>query len=93
MSRYIDSAEALEAIEDTEWAKPRDKILAMRIVKNVPTANVSTHVHAHWEEYNWENPYAFEGKAWRYRCSECGFEVMNEYNYCPDCGARMEGVM
>lgn len=27
----------------------------------------------------------------RYRCSECGKYVSNLSNYCPDCGARMEG--
>ena len=27
----------------------------------------------------------------QYKCSECGWES-EKYNYCPDCGARMEGV-
>jgi hypothetical protein len=26
-----------------------------------------------------------------YTCSECGGEVMNDYHYCPNCGAKMEG--
>ena len=25
-----------------------------------------------------------------YRCSECGRQTDDEYNYCPNCGARME---
>lgn len=24
-------------------------------------------------------------------CSVCGFSSMNEYKYCPNCGAKMEG--
>lgn len=90
MSRYIDSAEALEAIEDVEWAKTRDKILAMRIVKNVPTASVVTHVHAHWEPSQY-------GDEW-WNCSFCKHgttdtDADSNFRYCPHCGARMEGVM
>ena len=25
-----------------------------------------------------------------YVCSLCGCDMMDEYNYCPDCGAEME---
>lgn len=35
-----------------------------------------------------------EGGIWyqtHYLCSECGKEVSNLSNYCPDCGAKMEG--
>lgn len=32
---------------------------------------------------------------WAYECSECGFvikyESTEEYNYCPHCGAKMDG--
>lgn len=26
-----------------------------------------------------------------YGCSLCGYRVDNEYNFCPECGARMDG--
>ena len=35
--------------------------------------------HGRWEEY---------GKTWW--CSECGFETGLRWDYCPDCGARMD---
>ena len=27
---------------------------------------------------------------WSHVCSLCGCDMMDEYNYCPDCGAEME---
>lgn len=27
-----------------------------------------------------------------YECDKCGFEAPDKYNYCPNCGATMEGV-
>ena len=37
----------------------------------------------------------FKGGAYRFRCSRCGRVVPNVrnggWNYCPNCGARMEG--
>ena len=27
-----------------------------------------------------------------FECDNCGFEAPNNYNYCPNCGAKMEGV-
>lgn len=36
---------------------------------------------------------AIEGDVYwfTYTCSECGGEVMNDYHYCPNCGADMRG--
>lgn len=28
----------------------------------------------------------------RYTCSECGDESEDTWNFCPNCGARMEGA-
>lgn len=28
----------------------------------------------------------------RPKCSECGFEIAHETHFCPNCGARMEGI-
>lgn len=43
-------------------------------------ADVAPVRHGRWEEY---------GKTWW--CSECGFETGLRWDYCPDCGARMDG--
>ena len=28
----------------------------------------------------------------QYRCSECDYYAIDEYDYCPSCGARMKGA-
>ena len=28
----------------------------------------------------------------QYRCSECDYYAIDEYDYCPHCGARMKGA-
>lgn len=27
-----------------------------------------------------------------FECDNCGFEADDDFNYCPNCGAKMEGV-
>ena len=37
-----------------------------------------------WERHElWEMPW--------YTCSECNYHGRNDFNYCPNCGARMKG--
>lgn len=52
----------------------------MAIVENIPSADVAPVRHGRWEEYE---------KIWW--CSECGFETGLRWDYCPDCGAKMDG--
>ena len=28
----------------------------------------------------------------QYRCSECDYYAIDEYDYCPNCGAKMKGA-
>lgn len=28
-----------------------------------------------------------------FRCSECGYDTLSKYNYCPNCGADMRGAV
>ena len=66
---------------------------AYLVVMDAPAADVVPVRHGRWEEqdYDWS-------EAWK--CSACGEEWCFEYdptepttrvNYCPNCGARMDG--
>ena len=60
-----------------------------------PTADVAPIKHGDWEEEkitmrDWDGNVVTEKTLWR--CSACGYEDSLAMNYCPNCGARMDGV-
>lgn len=55
---------------------------AYGIIQGMPTVDAVPVRHGHWV-YTPTSPFGF-------MCSECGIE-MCRFNYCPNCGARMDG--
>ena len=49
-----------------------------------PTADVVEVVHGEWKPNNL-NGFKI------YDCSNCGIHIETTWNYCPHCGARMDG--
>lgn len=78
MTRYID-AEVLKN-EDFQDFSNTDVMYA---IDHCPTADVQEVKHGKWEK----------GKCGNYFvCSECGqISDFFKYDYCPGCGARMDG--
>lgn len=84
MSDYIKREDALKAVDAFIGTDP----IAERI-KLIPSVDVAPVRHGRWEDY--------EENTWQ--CSECGEQFYledgtpqeNEYRYCPNCGARMDG--
>ena len=79
MAEYIERESVIESIigEPTEAHYPSwyaDKI------KNIQAADVALVVHGRWKRYGRNL-----GK-----CSNCGEIVDIRYNYCPNCGAKMD---
>ena len=61
------------------------------MVANEPAAEVAPVVHGRWESCFEDWRHQIEGSM----CSVCGYEhyavsILN-YNYCPNCGAKMDG--
>lgn len=65
---------------------------AVITVEDFPAADVAPVVHAYWapcfdDDHRWREGWA--------QCSNCGREryacTIRNVNYCPDCGARMDG--
>lgn len=91
MAEYIEREAALHAIlgEPTESHYP--SWYAERI-KALPAADVVPVVHGRWEESK-EHFYLMNGcKEWiNFYCSECDAPNNSPTDYCPNCGAKMDG--
>ena len=75
---------------DKEIAYARLSIFGMNVQKMVtelPKANVKEIIYAHWVPT--EYPFMNECED----CSSCGYRTVwgHRYNYCPNCGATMDG--
>lgn len=73
-------------------------------IKNRPAADVVPVKHGWWVQYTeseitgWNPEFAGRDPVGGYTCSACGYEAVyscnDEYvlsDYCPNCGARMDG--
>ena len=76
MADYIERKAAIDALK-------KDVMGGLnygRILNSIPAADVQVMAHGWWK---WS-----EGG----QCSECGFHNSNfGYDYCPNCGAKMDG--
>lgn len=96
MPRYID-ADAL-IVERTIFMQDEEgfdvSVVLVSDIKLAPTADVEEVKHGEWipiviQESYYDPPYCDTCK-----CSLCGYEIdVSEtvYNYCPNCGAKMDG--
>ena len=66
--------------ETLEWAKDE----CIRQAHCMPAADVVEVVHARWEKIH------NDLRVNKYRCTNCKAEKMRD-NYCPNCGAKMDG--
>ena len=60
----------------------------------IPAADVAPVVHGQWDD---SGRYTFPGGSTAVRCTNCGCALteseyhLNNWNYCPVCGAKMDG--
>lgn len=66
----------------------------LEYAESLPTADVAQVVHGRWDD---SGRYTFPGGSTAVRCTECGCALtvsefrLNNWNYCPVCGAKMDG--
>lgn len=66
------------------------------IISEIPAADVSPVVHGLWEKepssfWRWTPSGAVAVARTTYRCGLCGRGTAVKSNYCPNCGAKMDG--
>lgn len=93
MSRYIDADKLKESMcsQCRSHCKGEDDwCAAIYDVVDAPTEDVAEVKHGKWIHASVDMGF------FRFRCSECGLddvydEEREQYRYCPNCGARMDG--
>lgn len=84
MSRMID-AEKIRITADTKIDVDGDALVSLADVRKAialtPTEDLQEVKHGHW----------WDCGSLSCRCSVCGCKNNRESNYCPICGARMDG--
>lgn len=101
MAEYIEREAALalvrpDAPEDEKAAVTiaTAKKLVRSIVRRTPAADVAPVVHGWWDD---SGRYTFPSGDTAVRCTNCGCALteseyrLNNWNYCPVCGAKMDG--
>lgn len=102
MAKYIDSG-AFQAALVRKQCGPanqrytegwNDCLLRVKsMVSKAPAADVAPVVHGQWDD---SGRYTFPGGGTAVRCTECGCALteseyhLNNWNYCPVCGAKMD---
>lgn len=74
MKEYIERADIKALLE--RYGATDD---AMALIDTIPAADVAEVKHGRWIKYKYFD-----------ECSECYTMVILRYNYCPNCGARMD---
>ena len=99
MAEYIEREavhELVQSLTKYAWASPDNTGHRVTVdaddvnfgVDKIPAADVAPVVHGRWLQ----KKHKIFGNAYDYVCSECGCDyALAEYNYCPNCGAKMDG--
>lgn len=90
MDEYIERDAAIEAAKHA-WAKGLEP---SQYIEALPAADVAPVVHGRWDD---SGRYTFPSGSTAVRCTNCGCALteseyhLNNWNYCPVCGAKMDG--
>ena len=86
MAEYIKRDTVIRAVMAAKWMDGSDGA-------SLPAADVAPVVHGRWDD---SGRYTFPSGAAAVRCTNCGCALteseyrLNNWNYCPVCGAKMD---
>ena len=88
MTRYIDAQKLKDAMNIEDDTNGYFNIMtALQCVDEAPTADVQDVRHGHWIH---EKDIERFGIWDTFICSKCCYRTLTEYNYCENCGAKMD---
>ena len=89
MAEYIERESVMKAFADYVWNSNHSDLVpapqwnhAVEIVRDTPAADVVEVRHGHFGKHT--SPFTAP-------CSECGTSMNTHWQYCPNCGAKMDG--
>ena len=83
-----------EALRDALYDADAITMNGVKILNQFPSSDVEPVKHGRWDD---SGQYTFPGGSTAVRCTECGCALtvsefrLNNWNYCPVCGAKMDG--
>ena len=85
MAEYIDK----EALRDALYGADAITMNGVKILNQFPSADVAPVKHGRWIEHkHFHHDHYIDST---YECSECNVEEPLTSDYCPNCGAKMDG--
>ena len=90
VAEYIEREALLAAYDKAHVGPPGG---ARKLIAEAPAADVAPVVHGRWNGWHGDKMVA-EDKYKHYHyysCNKCGRKSAVASNYCPNCGARMDG--
>lgn len=60
-------------------------------IRNAPTIDAEPVRHGRWLYNSYPTVWYGHGEPPEWICSECEERAYNTYDYCPNCGAKMDG--
>lgn len=94
--------DVLERASEIDYIAGFSYELVIEILDNIPTVNVAPIKNGQWEWFDEDigTPITGHEREWGWRCSRCKHELPDDYDdpdyrpmldYCPNCGAKMDG--
>ena len=89
MSDLIDRQEAIDALLRTSYVAAEDRLISVAVIKALPAAQPQR-MQGRWVEHKWAEEVAGMLIS-NYACSCCSSWERINSDFCPNCGARMDG--
>lgn len=95
MPEYIDREKLLKTaitIEGKIAGKYDFIAIPVQTIKNAPTEDVAPVRHGRWLPWKVTEIIGCDKKYLGVFCSMCELHADSKFDYCPNCGAKMDGV-
>ena len=91
MTKYVDEKAIIAEHNRFIGYLDDDMIARLNIaIQRIPAADVRPNIKGYWIKTG--QSFIYPDKFICYSCSECGYDIeKTKFNYCPNCGAKMEG--